>query len=122
MRSKTNFYYPAADHLQVDDNRRFARTEDGEFYARARLGICSAAKAWVIFDLYVQLSQADWNALREGTAKYVTGKIKEELPFQVIGEYVAFEPSESMFACEGEYMHRLDGAFSDLLQSELEAA
>lgn len=109
------------------DGHRFVRTEDGRFYAAVRLGVGSDAGAWIDFDLHVQLSEADWNALREGTAKFVTGEIREELPREIIGEYCQFSPTpDKPFAAEASISlapeERLDGVFHILAARELEAA
>ena len=107
MYANTDIDYPAPAHLLSEDNypsdqfvhtegdHKYARTEDGKLYARMELSFLSDSPCtWVKFHVYVQLSEADWNALRDGTAKFVTGKIENDLflDFGVFGQFCQFEP------------------------------
>ena len=104
MIATTQIHYVVPEHLLDVDDDHFARTEDGEFYARMQLTLHSDdTYPQVNFLLYVQLSEADWDALREGTAKYVTGKIKEELPAR-FGEYHKFYPGRAQHSVGHAYV------------------
>jgi len=87
--------YPTPKNLLLEDDPNFARTEDGKFYARVSLGFLSSTRRQVEFLLYVQLSEADWNALRDGTAKFVTGRIENHLFIDEAEEFSDFRPTRN---------------------------
>ena len=93
MIATTQIHYVVPEDLLDVDDEYFARTEDGEFYARMQLTLHSDTDLHVKFLLYVQLSEADWTALRAGTAKFVTGRVVEELPAR-FGAYHKFYPGK----------------------------
>ena len=120
--------HPSDQFAYTEDDQKYARTEDGKLYARMELAIGSDVGTWINFHLYVQLSEADWNALREGTAKFVTGRI-ENRTFIDIGEYCPFYPEKDKskthvgWACISlSGGDGLSPIFEALSERELEAA
>lgn len=124
--TKTDIEYKKPEGLSRSDQAdyRYGHTEDGRFFASAELTVCSDAGACVVFHFYVELSEADWRALRDGTAKFVTGAVSEPLPRALIGEYSLFDPSgDRPYAIEASYtVGSLEFVFDALGERELDAA